>query len=214
VDIDIQTILSQNITLVYDALDLRVIDGGKLKQLVESRSRPMVMDTPGIIVAVYPPEPTLVQIGDNRIRITLQKHSDEIGGIPLWQIAANCNQLVPEPTPNLIAFGFNYDIVMALVGRDAYEVVMNLFIPDPTIIAEATEGKLMSFIPRIRYQRGQTQYDLALEPLDQQRVKVHMNAHFGFEGVALPPQDQLRALFEAEYEYLTFVLQRMFKGVK
>jgi len=88
-EIQIQTVLSQNITLVYDSLDLQAIDSGELKGLMGVQTKPMLMDTPEMIVAVYPPEPTVIQIGDRRIRITFQQHNEDIGRVALWEIAAS-----------------------------------------------------------------------------------------------------------------------------
>lgn len=211
-EIKIQTVLSQNITLVYDSLDLQAIGSSELKGLMGVQAKPMVMDTPEMIVAVYPPEPTVIQIGDRRIRITVQKHSEDIGGIPLWAIAFKCNQLVPKPESTLVAYGFNYDVGLALADGNAHEVTIDLFVSNPQVIEDALEGHLLSFIPRLRFQRGQTRYDLVLEPIDEERMKVHMNAHFEFGGITLPPQDQIRAFFYEEYGYLVSMLPRLFEG--
>ena len=213
VEVKIQTVLSQNMTLVYDLLDLQAIDSSKLKGFMGVQTKPMVMDTPEMIVAVYPPEPTIIQIGDRRIRITLQQHSENVGSVPLWEITVKCNQLVPESKSTLVAYGFNYDAGLTLAGeRNAHEVSIELFVPNPQMIEDAIEGHLLSFIPRLRFQRGQTRYDLVLEPIDEQHMKVHMNAHFELGGIALPPQSQLQASFYEEYEYLVSMLPRLFEG--
>lgn len=213
-EIEIQTILTQNITLVYDSLDPQGIDSGELKGLMGIQTKPMVMDTPEMIVAVYPPEPTVIQIGDRRIRITLPQHSEDIGKVPLWEIAVKCNQLVPESKSALLAYGFNYDVVVALAGGNAQEVTIDLFVSNREAIEDALEGGLLSFIPRCQFQRGETRYDLVLEPLDAQRMKVHLNAHFEVKGMALPPGDQLQASFYQEFEYLVSMLPKLLEGGK
>jgi hypothetical protein len=212
VEIEIQTVLSQNITLVYDSLDLQAIDSGELKGLMGVQTKPMVMDTPEMIVAVYPPEPTVIQIGDRRIRITFQQHNEDIGRVALWEIAGKCNQLASDPKATFIAYGFNYDVGLALASGNVHEVAIDLFASNPQIIEDALEGHLLTFIPRFRFQRGQTRYDLVIEPIDQQRMQVHFNAHFEFGGITLPPQDQLQASFYEEYRYLVSMLSRLFEG--
>jgi len=208
-DIDIQSVLSQNITLVYDALDLRSIDTGKLKGFLDAKA--MVMDTPEMIVAVYPPHPLIIQIGDRRIRVTFPRESEDIGTVPLWEIAIKCHQLVPQS--QLVAYGFNYDVGSVVTGN-AQTITMNLFVSNRQMVEKALEGHLESFIPRLKFKRGETLYDLILEPLDEKRVKAHLNVHFQFKGITLPSQDRLEASFRQEFGYLVSMLSRLFEGDK
>ena len=205
-DIDIQRVLSQNITLVYDALDLQTIDSSKLKGLIDAKA--MVMDTPEMIVAVYPPHPIIIQIGDRRTRITLQRQSEDIGAVPLWEIAIKCHQLVPRS--QLVAYGFNYDVGVVVADGNAQAITMDLFVSNRQMIENVLEGHLVSFVPRLKFRRGETFYDLILEPLDEQRIKAHLNAHF--QDNTLPPQDQLEASFRQEFGYLVLMLPRLFEG--
>jgi len=209
-DIDIQRVLSQNITLVYDSLDLRTIDTSELKGLMGVEAKPMVMDTPEMIVAVYPPHPLIIQIGDRRIRVTFPRESEDIGAVPLWEIAIKCHQLVPQS--QLVAYGFNYDVEVELAGGNAHKVMLDLFVSNPKMIENALKGHLVSSIPRIKFRRGQTIYDLVLEPVDEQHLKVHLNAHFQFEGITLPSEDRLEESFRHEFGYLTSMLPRLFEG--
>lgn len=208
VDIDIPAVLSQNITLVYDSLDLQTIDSSKLKELTDAKA--MVMDTPEMIVAVYPAAPIIIQMGDGRTRVTLQRESEDIGSVPLWEIALKCNRLAPKSA--LVAYGFNYDVAVEFAGGNAHTIMTGLFVSDPQRIENALEGHLLSSIPRLKFRRGQTLYDLVLEPINEQHIKAHLNAHFEFEGISLPSQDQLEAFFRQEFEYLISVLSRLFEG--
>lgn len=211
-NIDIQRVLSQNITLVYDALDLRTIDSSKLKVLMGVKAKPMVMDTPEMIVAVYPPDPVIIQMGDKRTRITLQRQSEDIGTVPLWEIALKCNQLASKST--LVAYGFNYDVGVEFAKGNVHTIMIDMFVSNPQKIENALEGHLLSSIPRLKLRRDQTLYDLVLEPVNEQHIKVHLNAHFEFEGITLPSQDQLETSFRQEFGYLISVLPRLFEGVE
>jgi len=208
VDIDIQRVLSQNLTLVYDSLDLQTIDSSKLKGLMGVEAKAMVMDTPGMIVAVYPPDPIIIQMGDKRTRITLQRQSEDIGAVPLWEIVVKCHQLVPQA--QLVAYGFNYDVGAVVADGNAYTITMNLFVSNRQMIENVLEGHLWSFVPRLKFKRGGTLYDLILEPRDEQRIKAHFNAHF--QDNTLPPQDQLEGSFRQEFGYLVSMLPRLFEG--
>lgn len=211
---DIKTVLSQNITLVYDSLDLQAVDSSKLKTLTGISSKPMLMDTPEMIVAAYPPEPVpmVIQLADRRIRITLPQSTDSLGDIPLWKIATECNDLVPKSS--LIAYGFNYDVLMEYASGNASKVLVDLFIRDAEAIQNALQGHLVAFIPRLKLRRGQVSNDLVLEPVDDQRIKAHMNSHFEHKGFDLPAPEQLKASFSEEYEYLLSVLPRLLGGDK
>lgn len=210
-DINIPVVLSQNITLVYNSLDLRAIDSRKLKELIGDRANPMVMDTPDMIVAVYPPQPIIIQIGDRRIRITFQQESKDIGSIPLWEIALKCHQLVPESS-KLIAYGFNYDVRVEVKDGDARAITIELFVADRQMIEDILGGQLSFFAPRFKFKRSETLYDLILEPLDEKRIKALLNAHFAFKDISLPPQDKLEESYRQEFGYLVSILPKLLKG--
>lgn len=212
VDIDVSTVLSQNITLVYDSLDLQAIDSRKLKALITG-AQPMVMDSPNMIVALYPPTPLIIQFGDKRIRITLQRESKDIGGIPLWEIALKCHQLAPGQS-QLVAYGFNYDVGLAVADGDAEAITIDLFVSNRRMIEDVLEGRLSSFVPRLRFKRDETLYDLVLEPIDEKRIKAHLNTHFEFEGITFPSSEQLEASFRQEFDYLVSMLLRLLGGDK
>lgn len=203
----IQSILGQNITLVYDSLDLRAIDGSKLKRVMGDTA--MVMDTPDMIVAVFPPNPVIVQMGDRRTRVSLQQESKAIGAVPLWEIALSCHKLVP-PDSQLCAYGFNYDALALMADADARAVIQDLFVSNLDAVESALGGHLLSFIPRLKFQRGGTVYDLILEPLDRQRIKTHINAHF--EQGTLPSLGEFEASYRDEFEYLASTLPKLLGG--
>jgi len=207
-NLDVSTVLMQNITLVYDSLDLQTIDSSKLKGLVGVEARATVMDTPEMIVAVYPPTPIIIQMGDRRTRITFQQESEDVGGTPLWTIAFHCHELVPQS--QLVAYGFNYDVGGVVRKGNAQKIAMELFLRDQTMLEEKLGGRLLSFIPRLKFERDRTLYDLILEPLNEQRIKVHLNAHF--ESNILPSQDQLEMSFRQEFQYLFSMLPELFEG--
>lgn len=209
----IQRVLSQNITLVYESLNLQAVDGSKLKRLMGAETAPLLMDTPAIMVAVYPPEPILIQIADRRIRITNQQQSEEAGKVPLWDIAVKCNQLVAEPRPELVAYGFNYDLGVGVEGGNADQAAIALFIADRDGVNGLLDGQLLSLVPRLRFRRGETRYDLVLDPMGPDRMKVNLNAHYESQRVVLPSAARLQASYMSEFEYLVEMLPRLFEAV-
>lgn len=199
-----QTILGYNITLVYKTLDLKIIDSREIKKLLGDNV--LGTDAPDMLFFIHPIGPTIIQIGDRRIRITYSGESDEFKA--LWDIARGSHDQVTDS--NLLAYGFNYDLGVEITDGDVNKRVIEQYIPDLSGIESILDGHLLSVSPVIKYQRGQTRYDLVLEPVDASRIKIHMNAHFGNDGITLPNQEQLEISFIEEFNYLKSVLSRHF----
>jgi hypothetical protein len=214
VDIQIQAVLGQNITLLFKSLELQAIDRNKLRGLLGADDKPAVIDTPDQLVAVFPRGPLFVQLGENRIRITLPQATTDIGVVPLWAIANKCNRLVPKANSWLSAYGFNYDLQATLPTGNARQMVVELFAAAPHRIEAALQGRLVSFVPRLRFERDRVLGDMVIEPVNDQIIQVHLNSHFPVEGTGLPGARKLEASYRREYEFLTSVLPRLFdKGV-
>lgn len=200
------TILSQNITLVYQTLELKSIDSAKLKDIFGDPT--VIMDTPDMIVALHPPIPLITQIGDRRIRITMQKQASAIGEVPLWDIAHKCNDLLPQAV--VVAYGFNYDVRLEVTNGNLQEFLIGQFIHDRNVVESIVKGKLWSFIPRLKFSRESALYDLILEPLSEYQMKAHLNMHF--DRNTLPPHKQLEIDFYEGYTYLNEILPGLLDG--
>jgi hypothetical protein len=201
-------VLGQNITLVYDVLKTQQADSQALKEILEGKFQPMLMDTPEMVVAAYPPTPLVIQVADNRIRVSLQQQEAEIGEFPLWQAAIESTE-VAAPASRLIAYGFNYDLGLLLTGQDAHELMLDRFLSNKDDIETSLGGSIWSFVPRFRFRRGETRYELVLDPLlDRRRVKVHLNVHFEWEDISLPVET-LESAYCGEFDYLVSLLPRM-----
>lgn len=192
-ELHISTILEQNITIVYDSLDPNSIDNREVKKLLGDT--PMVAEMPDMTFVINPKGPTLIQMGDRRVRISHQGKSNDL--VPLWEIATGVNELIEDST--LISYGFNYKIGITLDEGDAYQSSIDLFLNNPNQIQDIVGGELNSFVPRFKFQRNQVAYDLILEPIEEQRIIGHLNAHRQYKGIALPPSEGLRLEFSEEY---------------
>ena len=206
--IELNAILNQNITLVYDLLDLKSIDTRQLKTLLNSQTGPMLMDTPEMIVAVYPSEQIVLQIGDNRIRITLQKGTEDVSNSRLGEFATKCHKLVPKNQSKLTAYGFNYDLLINAHDSSS-QLLKDLFVKDEEKINSILEGTLQTIVPRLRFTRNKNRYDLILEPVNDSEFKAHMNAHFVSN--QLPTTKKIKLSFEQEYSYLVEIMLRVTK---
>ena len=205
--LEIESVLSQNITLVYDSLDLQTVDRNSLRDLVGTQ--PMMIDTPEMIVVSYPTNSVFIQIGDRRIRVTLQQPAGEIGSAPIWDYAVESGTLVPATKSKLVAYGFNYDVAARLPGIDARVALTEIFVADLPRLEEVLGGELASIMPRLVFQREQARCDLVLEPTDGNHIKVHLNTHFEWADIALPSAQELRESFLREYERWKSTLRRL-----
>lgn len=203
----LEAVIGRNITIVYDALDLQTIDRNKLRNLAVD-SQPTIMDTPEMIVAVYPPNPWFVQVGDRRIRISLPIETPELGEFPLWEYAIKVNELLTPEKSVLIAYGYNFDVSVRFDENTAQKVLNNKFIKDQAQIEAELCGKLISFMPRLVFQSEDIRYDIIFEPLDDQHMKVHLNSHFESKGLNLPDSDGLKRSYMQQFERLTSTLMR------
>jgi hypothetical protein len=210
--LEIETVLGQNIVLVYESLELKAVDRNALRELVDVDTEPMVMDTPEVVVAIFPPQSTVIQIDNRRITVTLQRHAKSVGEIPLWEIAVRGHQSIQStPLPKLVAYGFNYDVVAAVEGN-SQEIVTDLFLANVGQVEEAIGGQLVAFIPRFKLTKDTVSYDLVLEPLQEQKLKVHLNAHFEFADIALPDADNLGKSFCQEFGFFSSFLLKLFSS--
>lgn len=214
--VEFNTILSQNVTFVYDSLEPRYIDSGRLKKLLGPNATPTIMDTPEMIVVVYPPKPTIVQIGDRRIRITVPEASDEIGEPPIWEYAYKLSKLVPKSEVNMIAYGFNYDLEFEASQIGSQTAILNKFLRNPKDVADTLGGELDSFVPRFKFKKNTVQYDILVETISELRIKVHLNVHFDLLNNPLPTRKTLRTEFFSEYEHLIATSQELlqFGGIE
>lgn len=210
---EFDVILKQNITLVYDPFELDKVDRNALRQLVDTSVRPTVMDTPEMIVAVYPQWPIIVQVGDRRWRVTYQKPDKSLGSVPLWEIAAKGDSILQSgPAPKLVAYGFNFDIGCTFDETETSSALRERFISEKQAEAfeQAASGEILSLVPRIKFRRNATSYDLVLEPVDDQRMKVHLNAHFEAPDLTLPNPARLEESVREQYQYLRSLVSRLF----
>jgi hypothetical protein len=202
-------ILSQSITLVYDTLDLgpNHIDRNKIRILPDAT--PVVMDTPDMLVVIYPTKNVFLQLGERRIRVIVQRAEQKIGTAPVWQWAGRLHGLVTRS--NLVAYGFNYDVRLTL-PKDASTLLVERFAPEAHKWVAPLGAEFRSFIPRIKYARGETLYDLILDPLDTSNVndlKAHLNVHFA--SGEFPAEQTLEASYRKEYALFEEGLQKLLK---
>jgi len=216
--IDTSKINLRDITLLYDTIDLQLIDVRKLKNLFDIQ--PVVMDTPELLVIIFPPIQLVIQLGDRRLRVTHQQPSTQIDALPLWQIVDTCRKLLTGS--RLEAYGFNYNIVAAMKADQFSTVVQKWFFPDPQPLTNLVKGELLAFTPRLKFKRGKGEYDLILEHakaesdliLEQSSfdlLKAHLNIHFAEK--RLPAQVGLKTAFLKEYEDFQALLHNLFNIV-
>jgi hypothetical protein len=204
----IEAVFGRNITLVYDALDLQLIDRNKLRGVIPEIT-PTIMDMPEMVVAVYPPSPWLIQIGDRRIRINIAAELKDLGDFPLWEYAEKCNELVPSDKASIIAYGYNFDFGVRFQDITLQNALISKFVLNRPALEDVLQGTLVSYLPRIIFKNGDSQYDIIFEPMNDAQMKVHGNAHFQYAGIQLPSLEGLKSSYIAQYEYLRNIIEKL-----
>ena len=195
----------QNITLVYDALDLRELDPGVLKRQLSPMAT--IMDTPQMIVVVDPSGPLIIQFVDNRIRLSLQKKVSDVnqlgkfGRNNLWNLALDSHRLAQKQKRGLIAYGFNYDVVIDNYAQDVAALLNKMFIKNPDQLADTLDAEAIAIVPRIKFSRDDAVYDLILVPIDGTGLKAHLNVHFATSEI--PNQKNMKSNFGNQFAYLS-----------
>lgn len=203
---ELKAFLSTNITLVYDRLPLENIDRNALRNILGT-TKVLLMDSPEMIVALAPPSKIVLQLGDRRIRITDSdnKPADKSG---IWSMALQAIKLVL--TSKLVAYGFNYDVGIKWCGsQPVREFLKKRFLPNAPEIAKLVEGEIQIPVPRIMFTRGKTLYDLLLEPIDEQDIKIHINAHF--QRNVFPNEKELQKSFVTEFNVFLNILGKLLR---
>ena len=201
----IEAVFGRNITLVYDALDFNAVDRNKLRGIFPGVT-PTIMDMPDMIVAVYPPNPLLIQIGDRRIRVNLTLEIPELGDFPMWEYAEKCKDLIQTSKTGIIAYGYNFDFGVLITDTTIEDLLISKFVHDRSGLEKTLQGTLVSFLPRITFKNGNVKYDIVFEPFKNNRIKAHGNAHLQKEGIQLPEGDQLRLSYVEHFARLRSVI--------
>ena len=206
----IEAVFGRNITLVYDALDLKAIDRNKLREIIPETT-PTVMDMPEMVVAVFPPSPWLIQIGDRRIRINIAAEIEDLGDFPLWEYAIKCNELAPANKTSLIAYGYNFDFGVRFQDTTAQNALISKFVLNRSELEDMLQGVLTSYLPRMVFRTDEIQYDIVFDPINETHMKLHGNAHFQFDEIQLPSLEELKSSYIAQYEHLRSIIENLLK---
>ena len=177
---------------------MQSIDTRKIKSLFKQT---MVADIPDMIVVIDPTGPTIIQLGDRRIRVSLQRETQEPANIS--EIAFNCHQLVSAS--KLIAYGFNFDLYVTVDNGDVIAKIMQMFAPCGEDLATKLGGDILSVTPRLKFQRDHVLYDLILEPMDATHLSIHLNVHIEQENQDISSEILHDGLSNV-YHYLVSIL--------
>jgi hypothetical protein len=195
------TLLSQNITLAYKTLDLALVDRDGIRKLLPQAQAPVIMDMPEMIVAVLPDKALFVQVGERRVRITDQKPAPNPGQTPIWEVASRAARLFKGSKPALVAYGFNFDLMLFTIDGDFERYLLEHFIPQPGPLEAHLGGTITSTTPRVKYTRKDVTCELVLEPLGKTKLKSHINLHRDKRNLQLPSAEKLRQLYLADFDY-------------
>lgn len=193
-----------NLTLVYDALPLARINRDQLRKILNDPQM-VVMDTPEMIMIFAPGRGLLIQIGDQRVRITDQTPA-ALNSADLAALARRIHASIADAT--LIAYGFNYDLLLKATGAQTpAQILKARFLPDEEQVALLVRGQIETVAPRLIFHRGKTRYDLIFQP-EEEQLKAHANVHFA--AASLPDLQELQRALSAEQQDLVALVGNLF----
>lgn len=199
-------VTNQNITLVYKSIDLGRVDRNRLRQIIGDKVT--LMDTPDVIIAISPP--ALIQIDQKRVQISAQLPDSKTppDEYPIWKLAHDSQQLIENG--NLIAYGFNYQIILKQEDVAIDELLLSYFLPDrnriESILGDDAPINLIS--PKIAFMRNDLKYGLQLETNEERRDLLgHMNVHFVAQ--QLPDVERLEVDYSENLQYFQSILNKL-----
>lgn len=205
-------IINQNITVVYETLDPTAVDTNKLKTLIAGPIAPTAVETPDMILIAFPLVPIAIQIADKRVIVGLQGPATA-NPDRLAEIAFNCQRIISSKQTKPIAYGFNYDLVVASPkGTNSVEALNILVDVNTERLNKKINGVLSYISPRLIFNRGETRYDLILEPGETQYIKAHLNVHFELSKRPFPALKALRTNFIKERESAAALVTGLVSG--
>ena len=192
--------LGQNVTLVYDRLELGGVDITKLKGFVGADPGPTVWDTPEVKLVVYPPSAAMLRIAERHVSVTLSQQGSDVAQEPMMDVTVKAHEHVTDLGSKLVAYGFNYDIGFTVSEGDMASLTRRCFLRDDAGVERALRGELLAFAPKLVFGRDAAVHTLTLDPVGSERLKVALNVHFEGGEIQLPDSPSLTQAFRTEYD--------------
>jgi len=194
-------IINQNITIVFDNLDIQSI---KIDQLKSIGGKDVAITMlPDLLIMIIPATGLIIQLGDRRLRVTSQIPSSGI--INIWSITKSIKDLLPV---NISAYGFNFDLLLDLNENHPTMDYRFLFSNDLPALEGIIESKIDRFNPRFAFMHNGALIDLILDPINPISSKMHGNIHY--ENNNFPNEDELNQSFTNQLNYILDLSNKLF----
>lgn len=164
-----------NITVVYQEFDFRSVSLDGLTGVFPEGPQPVVAKFPDVLVIQYP-NGVSFQLLDRRLR--LNDPSADLSRSPL---AAILEPIVAAAgQTDLVAYGYNYDVVFGLSGVDnSGAFLLDKFLRERSQVEGDLNGNLSRIKLELIYDVEDSRYSLRLEPANSDNVlRAHLNVHY------------------------------------
>jgi hypothetical protein len=196
-------LVGQNITTVYESIKIEDIETREFKNILGSR--PVVTEIPEMIAFFWPQEgPIILQIADNRIRISRQTQTEEL--YDLSKLAISAHSFLPDPC--LTAYGFNYEWFLNLAPSTGSDLTLKLFDDNLKQIASICGGPIVQFTPRFSFKVDDILFECVLDPIDEHGL-LHVFANAHHNSATLPDNQVLDDQYRKNYEYLCSIINTL-----
>jgi hypothetical protein len=164
-----------NITIVYKELNFRSVSLDELTGVFPEGPQPVVAKFPDVLAIQYP-NGVSFQLLDRRLR--LSDPSPDLSRSPL---AAILEPIVAAAgQTDLVAYGYNYDVVFSLPGvDDSSAFLLDEFLRERSKVEGDLNGNLRRIKLELIYDVEDSQHSLRLEPANSDNfLKAHLNVHY------------------------------------
>jgi len=181
-----------NFIVVFRELRLNEVLLTLARKLLPVLPNPLVTEIPNqLIGVVYPDHAIQCQFANRRIDVRHTPRSEMVGEEPFCDVAVAAVEKTRESgNQDVIAYGFNYDVLMPLRDYDRPgQYVVSRFIANANLLTAIFGGKVEDGAIKVTISGEDCQVNFDLEgipPDAPNRLKAHVNYHFADR---LPPKD-------------------------
>lgn len=207
---EIKDLLGSNIICLYKKLDVVSVSRDALRGMLEG-ANPVIQDAGEIIQMTYPGTSLSCQFVEPENRLQVSEASNQKPNTShAVEVISKAHRLASSS--KLIAYGFNFDLLIAFPEGDPAKYLMEKFLKDPATLEKNLGITLVGHGLNLKFHRDQFIHSISLktgtfsnrdDTIDEEihAVVAHFNTHF--DATELPDLSEMKEQFEAQYEYLS-----------
>jgi len=192
-------LIQLNITAVFESIDIENITSKRLKEVFslkeDDEKNIMYLELPGLRNLIIPNRQKEIIFEVNRVKINERSGLlPEESGLDLDFKRIFENILDQK---KLIAYGFNYDLLMNMVNEIDYKVFLG-----QKVLGIINKEILLEAGIRIRYEKEEKKYDFQIIPVFGNTKQLILTLNIHYDSNKINDYDLLKKQFVSGYEEL------------